>query len=149
MPTPRSHPGHIEARSPGSSDRTPVNSAAGPPGRPRLPWRADLLTALTGLALESVAVFFVIIASGLANSVDPHRSNGGADRADQLLVLGLGILLCLALLVALLLRTKAPITSLLHLLLAGALLLAVLTVPSSDPSPRGPTPAPSPVTRTP
>ncbi|WP_106399027.1 hypothetical protein [Actinocorallia populi] len=108
----------------------------------RLPWRADLLTALLGLALEAVAAFFVVIASGLASGADSHRSGGGTGRADQILVLGLGALACLALLVALLLRAKAPITTALHLLLSAALLLAVLTAPPvSRPPARTPVPS--------
>ncbi len=145
MPTPRSHPGNTAAR---ASDPAAVSSAA-PPRRVRPPWRADLLTALTGLSLEAVAAFFVVIASGLTNSADPDGSNGGADRAGQVLTLGFGVLTCLALLIAFLSRAKAPITALLHLLLSCVLLLAVLTLPSSVSSPRGPVHGPPPATRAP
>lgn len=145
MPTPPSHPGHTAAR---ASDPTAVSPSARP-GRSRPPWRADLLTALTGISLEAVAAFFVVIASGLTNSADPDGSNGGADRAGQILVIGFGALACLALLISFLSRTKAPITALLHLLLSGVLLLAVLTLPSSISAPRGPAPGPAPATRTP
>jgi len=124
-------------------------SSSASPGRTRPPWRADLLTALTGLSLEAVAAFFVVIASGLTNSADPDGSHGGADRAGQILVLGFGALACLALLIAFLSRAKAPITALLHLLLACALLLAVLTLPSSVSPPRGPAPGPAPATGAP
>jgi len=123
-------------------------SPSSSPRRSRPPWRADLLTGLTGLSLEAIAAFFVVIASGLTNSADPDGSNGGADRAGQILVLGFGALACLALLISFLSRAKAPITALLHLLLSCALLLAVFTLPSSVSSPPGPGPAPSPAPAT-
>lgn len=110
-----------------------MNSTTAPPARTRLPWRADLLTALTGLALEAVAAFSVIIFSGLTGGAAPYRSHGGDARADQILVLGFGLLILFALLVALLLRGKAPITAAVHLLLSAALLLAALVLPSAGP----------------
>lgn len=115
-----------------------MNSTTAPPVRTRLPWRADLLTALTGLALESVAAFSVIVFAGLTGGAAPHRSHGGAARADQILILGFGLLIFFALLIALLLRGKAPITAAVHLLLSAALLLAALVLPSAEPGPSAP-----------
>jgi hypothetical protein len=120
-----------------------MNSTTAPPLRTRLPWRSDLLTALTGLALEAVAAFSIIIASGLTNGADPRGANGGADRADQILVLGFTTLACLALLVALLLRAKAPITAAAHLLLAAAFFFAAFAVPSAEPTSRAPSSLPA------
>ncbi len=117
-----------------------MNSTTAPARPARLPWRADLLTALLGTALQAVAAFSVVIASGLTSGA----GRGGADRARQIMVLGFGSLACLTLLVALLLRAKAPITAALHLLLSAALLLAVLAAPpAAKPPARRPAPSPS------
>lgn len=119
-----------------------MNSTTVPARPARLPWRADFLTALLGIALQAVAAFSVVIASGLTSGAG--RADGGTGRAGQVLDLGLGTLACLTLLVALLLRAKAPITAALHLLLSGALLLAILTAPPVSKSrPPSRTPAPT------